>query len=55
MTKNKEIKKCKQDCIENLNGYCRLKIKDDTPTDLAKIKEGKECSYYRKSKSLFED
>lgn len=54
MAKEKEVKTCKADCVENINGHCRLKIKDSTPSDYSKIKEGIECIWYRKVKNLFE-
>lgn len=51
--KQKE-KTCKYDCIANINGHCKLKIKDK-PSEYSKIVLGSVCAFYRKSKSLFKE
>lgn len=55
MAKEKEIKHCKTDCIEYLNGHCMLKMKDGIPSDASVAVIGKDCSYYRKVKTLFSE
>lgn len=52
MEKEKELKKCKTDCIEYINGDCKLKIKDDNPTETSKANLGSLCGFYRKVKVL---
>ena len=54
MAKEKEPQPCKTDCREYINGNCRLRIKDDTPTESSKVVLGTLCPWYVKVKMLFE-
>ncbi len=48
MSKEKNTKVCKLDCIEAFNGYCKLK---GVPTQYSKLNLNTLCNWYKKSKS----